>query len=78
MAKSKVNAEQAKKWKREDDETTLAPGASWIKRVNVDFPAEMLRKLDQEAKHIGVNRQALIKMWLNDRLELLEERRRAS
>ncbi len=39
------------------------------KRVNVDFPAWMVRRLDQHAQKRGVTRQALIKMWLADRLE---------
>lgn len=40
-----------------------------IKRVNVDFPHWMVAKLDAEAKRRGVTRQALIKMWLSDRLD---------
>jgi len=39
------------------------------RRVNVDFPAWMVRRLDQQAQKRGVSRQALIKMWLADRLE---------
>ena len=40
-----------------------------IRRVNVDFPASMVRSLDLEATRIGVTRQSLIKMWLSERLE---------
>jgi CopG antitoxin of type II toxin-antitoxin system len=39
------------------------------KRVNVDFPPWMVAKLDSHAQKRGVTRQALIKMWLADRLE---------
>jgi predicted DNA binding CopG/RHH family protein len=39
------------------------------KRVNVDMPAHMVARLDQHAKKRGVTRQALIKMWLSDRLD---------
>jgi hypothetical protein len=39
------------------------------RRVNVDFPAWMVAKLDSHAQKRGVTRQALIKMWLADRLE---------
>jgi CopG antitoxin of type II toxin-antitoxin system len=39
------------------------------KRVNVDMPQHMVAKLDVQAKKRGVTRQALIKMWLADRLE---------
>ena len=40
-----------------------------IRRVNVDFPAWMLRELDREAARLGVNRQAIIKTWLAERLD---------
>ena len=39
------------------------------KRVNIDFPIWMVKSLDKEAKHVGVSRQAVIKMWLAERLE---------
>ena len=38
-------------------------------RVNVDFPPPMVRQLDAEAGRRGVTRQALIKMWLADKLD---------
>lgn len=38
------------------------------KRVNIDFPTWMVQSLDKEAKHIGISRQAVIKMWVADRL----------
>ncbi|VGO23344.1 type II toxin-antitoxin system BrnA family antitoxin [Pontiella sulfatireligans] len=38
------------------------------KRVNVDFPAWMVSALDQEAKRLGVTRQSIIKMWIDERL----------
>jgi len=41
------------------------------KRVNIDFPEWMVQSLDREAKHIGVSRQAVIKMWLAERLQAL-------
>jgi hypothetical protein len=39
------------------------------KRVNVDFPQWMVARLDAEAKRRGVTRQALIKIWLAERLD---------
>ena len=39
------------------------------KRVNVDFPAWMVRALDKEAQRLGVTRQSLIKLWLADKLQ---------
>lgn len=39
------------------------------KRVNVDFPIWMVASLDKEARHLGVTRQSIIKVWLAERLE---------
>lgn len=39
-----------------------------IRRVNVDFPDWMVKRLDEEAVKMNVSRQAIIKMWLRDRL----------
>jgi len=44
------------------------------KRVNIDFPSWMVQSLDKEAKHIGVSRQAVIKMWLAERLQSLNSK----
>ena len=38
------------------------------RRVNVDFPAWMVRDLDKEARRLGVTRQSLIKMWIAEKL----------
>ena len=35
-----------------------------IKRVNVDFPTWMVEALDKKATHLGVTRQALVKVWI--------------
>jgi hypothetical protein len=39
------------------------------RRVNVDFPAWMVKKLDAEANRLGVTRQSIIKIWIAERLE---------
>lgn len=39
------------------------------KRVNVDFPTWMVRSLDKKARHLGVTRQSIIKVWWAERLE---------
>lgn len=39
-----------------------------LKRVNVDFPVWMVHELDKEAKRLGVPRQAIIKVWVAERL----------
>ena len=41
------------------------------KRINIDFPAWMVQSLDDEARHIGVSRQAIIKTWLAERIQRL-------
>ena len=38
-------------------------------QVNMEFPLWMIESLDREAKHIGVSRQAIIKIWLADKLK---------
>jgi hypothetical protein len=39
-----------------------------IQRVNVDFPVDLLRVIDREARRVGVSRQAFIKLRLADTL----------
>ena len=39
------------------------------RRVNVDFPAWVVDRLDKQARHLGVTRQSLIKLWIAERLE---------
>lgn len=40
-----------------------------IRRVNVDFTAEMLRELDQLAAELNISRQAVIKSYLRHALD---------
>lgn len=39
------------------------------RRVNVDFPAWMIERLDKEARRLEVTRQSIIKVWIADRLQ---------
>ena len=64
--------------RRFDDGEDMADYIDWSsarrpgqepKRVNVDFPQWMVARLDAEAKRRGVTRQALIKIWLAERLD---------
>ncbi len=43
--------------------------ATVVRRVNVDFPAWMVGLLDREAVKLNVSRQAVIKMWIRERLD---------
>jgi hypothetical protein len=56
----------------------VSSGVDWAKacrpnlelnRVNVDFPAWVVEALDREARRLGVTRQALVKLWIAERLE---------
>ncbi|WP_026782158.1 type II toxin-antitoxin system BrnA family antitoxin [Pleomorphomonas koreensis] len=44
------------------------PGLA-ARRVNVDFPSWVVDELDRHARRLGVTRQALIKLWIAERLE---------
>lgn len=50
------------------DLTTIQQPGLEIKRVNVDMPAWMVGQLETESKKLGVTRQAIIKVWLADKL----------
>ncbi len=76
MVSKKISGEEFDR--RFDDGEDMAEYIDWskatrpgleAKRVNVDMPVHMIAKLDVQARKRGVTRQALIKMWLADRLE---------
>lgn len=63
--------------KRFEDGEDLSGQVDWgaarrpnveTKRVNVDFPAWVVSGLDQQAQRLGVTCQALIKLWIAERL----------
>ena len=39
------------------------------RRVNVDFPEWMVAELDWQSRLIGVSRQALVKLWVCERIQ---------
>ncbi len=41
------------------------------RRVNIDFPASVLQRLDLKARQLGLTRQALVKYWIAERLQLI-------
>ena len=41
-----------------------------VQRVNVDFPAWMVSTLDAEAARLGITRQAVIKTWIAERIDV--------
>ncbi|MGO8241240.1 type II toxin-antitoxin system BrnA family antitoxin [Rhizobium ruizarguesonis] len=42
-----------------------------VKRVNVDFTTWAVEGLDRESQRLGITRQALIKVWIAERLDRL-------
>ncbi len=48
-----------------------------IKRVNLDLPGWAVKALDAEASRRGIARQALIKTWLIDKLDIIMEKKTA-
>lgn len=51
------------------DLTSLNRPGLETQRVDVDFPQWMVEALDREAQRLGVQRQAVIKFWIAERLE---------
>ncbi len=39
------------------------------KRVNVDFPVWVVEQLDKQSKRLGITRQALVKVWIAEKLK---------
>ena len=39
------------------------------KRVNIDFPTWVVEGLDKQAKRLGITRQALVKVWIAEKLK---------
>lgn len=51
-----------------DMESARRPGLEQ-KRVAIDFPTWVVEALDREAKRLGVSRQAVVKVWVVERLD---------
>jgi hypothetical protein len=45
-----------------------------VQKVNVDFPLDLLRRIDAQAARLGVSRQAYIKLRLGDVIDRVERR----
>ena len=39
------------------------------KRVNIDFPVWIVEKLDKQSRKLGITRQALVKVWIAEKLK---------
>ena len=51
------------------DLSTLKRPELESKPINVNFPQWMIKALDKEAKRLGVNREAVIKTWIAQKLD---------
>jgi hypothetical protein len=51
-----------------DPATIKRPGLE-INHVDVDFPQWMVDAIDREAQRLGIQRQAVIKTWIAERLD---------
>ena len=59
------------------DITDHVDNARSLWRINLDLPLPMKTAIDAEAQRLGVNRQALIKILIDDALDLRKTRRAA-
>ena len=78
MKKEKTTITAEEFDRRFDDGEDVSAFLDWSKasrpgleprRVNVDLPSWMISELDKQASLIGVTRQSIIKVWLNERIK---------
>lgn len=55
-----------------DLKTVNRPGLE-TRRVSVDFPEWMISRLDQEAARLGVTRQSVIKFWISEKFDSVQD-----
>jgi hypothetical protein len=53
-----------------DLSTLQRPGLE-AQTVEMSFPQWMVAALDREAQRLGIQREAIIKIWLSERLQIL-------
>jgi len=69
-SKEKISAKMLDKKFNEGEEDILQyfDTSTASRRILVDFPEWMIESLDNEAKHLGISRQAIIKFWINEKI----------
>ncbi len=76
-ANKKISAENFdKKFEAGEDITEYLDLDSTIKKINVDFPVWMVKELDAEATRLQIARQAVIKMWIDERLAQIKREKK--
>lgn len=81
MKQKSITAEEFDKIFDEDKESILPyldmasarRGNQAPKRINLDIQPWMITSVDREASRIGVARQALIKMWIAEKIKEIEK-----
>lgn len=69
-SKKKISSEELDaRFDRGESIMEYADLNSAVFRVNVDFPAWTVTALDEEATRLGISRQALIKVWIAEKLD---------
>lgn len=58
-----------KKFEAGEDVSDFLDWENAIKKIKVDFPLWMVKELDAEATRLQIPRQAVIKMWIDERLQ---------
>ncbi|WFR94223.1 type II toxin-antitoxin system BrnA family antitoxin [Rhizobium tumorigenes] len=47
-------------------------------KVSVDFATSVVNSLDEEAARVGLTRQSLINLWIEERLSAAQDQRKVS
>jgi hypothetical protein len=78
VRRKKVDIEEiAKRAERGEDVSAHFTGQHRAKQlVNIDFPLNLLRRIDAECERLGVTRQAWIKMVCDERIQQIESNTR--
>ncbi len=63
------------KFERGEDMSEHVNWGEMQKFINVPFPVWMISAMNDEAKHLGINRQALIKVWIAECIERAKMRK---
>ncbi|MDL1872651.1 CopG family transcriptional regulator [Deltaproteobacteria bacterium PRO3] len=72
-SKKPKNAQEFDAYFEENDIADLLDTKT--KRVNIDFTPMVLKRIDLKARELGLTRQALIKYWIAERLDLIPSRK---
>lgn len=75
-SEKKISAKEFdKKFEAGEDIGEFLDWDNAIKKVNVDFPLWMVKELDAEAARLQIPRQAVIKMWIDEKMQQIKRER---